>query len=111
MIAPLSSGRQPAPEYAAPGGGGSPATAAPPSGDPDDQPPTPRHDRLATTAPRTVTFNSALSDHYPHITLQHWTAPPPPPLQQQVHGAARSTSTGRPCVEQAEIRQRRVDHS
>ncbi|WP_406192665.1 hypothetical protein OH807_01355 [Kitasatospora sp. NBC_01560] len=56
-------------------------TATPPSGDPDDRPPTPRHDQLATTAPATgtVTLNSALSDHYPHVTVQHWSAPPPPP--------------------------------
>ncbi|MFF2042770.1 hypothetical protein ACFVVX_20295 [Kitasatospora sp. NPDC058170] len=54
-------------------------TAAAPSGDPDDRPPTPHRDQLATTAAGTVTFNSALSDHYPHVTLQHWAAPPAPP--------------------------------
>ncbi|MFE2729136.1 hypothetical protein [Kitasatospora sp. NPDC059327] len=56
-------------------------TAAPPGGEPDDEPETPRHGQLATTAPGTgtVTFNSALSDHYPHVSLQHWRTPPPPP--------------------------------
>ncbi|MEU1425029.1 hypothetical protein [Kitasatospora sp. NPDC005751] len=54
-------------------------TAAPPSGDADDRPPTPGPGRLATTAGGTVTFNSALSDHYPHVTLQYWTARPPAP--------------------------------
>ncbi|MFF1907214.1 hypothetical protein [Kitasatospora sp. NPDC058218] len=53
--------------------------AAPPGGEPDDEPETPRHDQLATTASGTVTFNSALSDHYPHVTLQHWSTRPPPP--------------------------------
>ncbi|MFJ9948228.1 hypothetical protein [Kitasatospora sp. NPDC091207] len=54
-------------------------TAAAPGGEPDDEPETPRRDQLATAAAGAVTFNSALSDHYPHVTLQHWTAPPPPP--------------------------------
>ncbi len=63
-------------------------TGTPRTGDPDDQPPSPRRDDLATTGEGAVTFNSALSDHYPHVTLEHWPAEPPAP-QGAWHGHTR----------------------
>ncbi|MFB7619459.1 hypothetical protein [Kitasatospora sp. NPDC056181] len=62
-------------------------TAALPSGEADDQPPTPRPGQLATTSTGAVTFNSALSDHYPLITLQYWGTPPAPPTPPWPHHA------------------------
>ncbi|MGW4893155.1 hypothetical protein ACWEQL_12950 [Kitasatospora sp. NPDC004240] len=60
-------------------------TAALSSGDPDDRPPTPRPGQLATTGAGAVTLNSALSDHYPHVTLEYWDTPPAPPTAPWPH--------------------------
>ncbi|MFB6895572.1 hypothetical protein [Streptomyces hydrogenans] len=53
-------------------------TGTPRTGDPALQPPTPTH-QIATSAPGTITLNSTLADHYAHVTVEIWNAPPPPP--------------------------------
>ncbi|MEV4937376.1 hypothetical protein [Streptomyces zaomyceticus] len=56
-------------------------TGTPRTGDPTLQPPTPTSHQLATSAPGTITLNSTLADHYPHVTVEVWNTPPPLPAE------------------------------